>query len=261
MNRIEKKFRQLKKEKKKAFIAFISAGFPSLEATKNLMLEFEHKGVDIVELGVPFSDPLADGPVIQEASLYALAKGVTLAKIIAMVKQVRKDISMPVCLMSYYNPILAFGLKQFARKAKEAGVDGVIVPDLPPEESLELSRLCAKAKIDLISFLAPTSTLQRIKYIGRRARGFIYYVSLTGVTGTREKLSADIQNNLRLIKKHAFKPVCAGFGISKHAHVAQVGRVADGVIVGSAIVRKIKQYKGCSSMVQRVGAYVESLRK
>jgi tryptophan synthase alpha chain len=260
MTRIERKFRELKKANKKAFIAFITAGYPDLATTGKLMLEFQRLGVDIVELGVPFSDPLADGPVIQEASQYALKRGVNLPRILALVKKMRPKLDLAVCLMTYYNPVFVFGQKKFVRQARMAGVDGLIVPDLPPEEAVELSRLCASSGIDLISFLAPTSSLKRVRKVASRARGFIYYVSLTGVTGERNSLSPDIAANIRRIKRYASVPVCAGFGISSRAQAAEVNRVADGVIVGSAIMRKLIGCKGRASAVGRASACVRRLK-
>ncbi|TSA44328.1 tryptophan synthase subunit alpha [bacterium] len=188
MNRIEKKFGQLKKEKRKAFIAFITAGYPDLGATGKLILEFGRIGVDIVELGVPFSDPMADGPVIQEASQHALKRKTHLIDILKLVKRARKNTDIPICLMTYYNPVFCFGDKAFAKAARVCGVDGVIIPDLPPEEGAGLLSACAKNKVDVISFISPTTSRERMKKIAKSARGFIYYVSLTGTTGARTSL-------------------------------------------------------------------------
>jgi tryptophan synthase alpha chain len=260
MNRIERKFRELKKQGKKAFIAFITAGYPDLNATKKLAVEFAESGVDILELGVPFSDPMADGPVIQEASQAALKNKVNLDNILGLVKEVRKYTQMPICLMTYYNPVFCFGEDKFVKKAVEAGVDGVIIPDMPPEEGKSLVRAANKFKLDTIFFLAPTSTKQRMKLISKVSRGFIYYVSLTGVTGARKKLPADIADNIRIIKKHTDKPVCVGFGVSNPYQVKQIYKVADGVIVGSAIVKKIKENMGRKDLVGRVSNFVRTLK-
>ncbi|MBL7152006.1 MAG: tryptophan synthase subunit alpha [Candidatus Omnitrophica bacterium] len=260
MNRIERKFRELKRQKKKAFIAFITAGYPNLSTTKKLLLEFARIGVDIVELGVPFSDPMADGPVIQQASEVALKNKVNLRKILKLVKEARRVTQMPVCLMSYYNPIYCFPQDKFVRAAVDAGVDGVIVPDLPPEEAKGLLKTAQQSGLDIIFFLAPTSTGERIKLISQKTRGFIYYVSLTGVTGPRQKLPADIAVNLAAIKRITKKPVCVGFGVSSRAQVKQITRVADGVIVGSAIIKKIRENRKRADLVSRVSNFVLKLK-
>lgn len=260
MNRIERKFRQLKKHKQKAFIAFITAGYPNLAVTKRLLMEFSRIGVDIVELGVPFSDPMADGPIIQEASQAALKNKVNLKKILRLVKQARRQVQMPICLMSYYNPIYCFPQDKFVRMAVEAGVDGVIIPDLPPEEAKGFLKTANKSGLNIIFFLAPTSSGERIKLISKVAKGFIYYVSLTGVTGPRQKLPTDITSNLQAIKRNTSKPVCVGFGVSDGFQVKQINRVADGVIVGSAIIRKIRENISRPDLVKRVSNFVLQLK-
>jgi tryptophan synthase alpha chain len=259
MNRIDKKFMQLKKQGKKAFIAFITAGYPDLSTTVKLVIELEKKGVDIIELGVPFSEPLADGPVIQEASSYSLKKGINLDKILDLVKKLRKTVNLPICLMTYYNPVFCFSDQRFIDKAIVCGVDGVIIPDLPPEEAKKFISYANKKGLANICFIAPTSSPARIKEIAKVAKGFIYYVSLTGVTGGRKSLSSDLKINLDKIKKITSKPVCVGFGISNSAQVRVVGRISDGVIIGSAIVNKIKVSLGRTDLVHRVGNFVESL--
>lgn len=260
MNRIEKKFKELKRHNRKAFIAFITAGFPNLNTTKRLILEFAKIGVDIVELGVPFSDPLADGPIIQEASQVALKQKVNLNDILNLVKAVRKFVDLPICLMTYYNPIFCFGEERFLRKAKLQGVDGVILPDLPPEEGKELIKLANKYKLDVVCFIAPTTQRERIKYIADVAKGFIYYVSLTGVTGPRRCLPQELKDNLRMVKKYTNKPVCVGFGVSTNFQVREIHKIADGVIVGSAIVHKIKENIGKPDLVKRVSDFVLRLK-
>lgn len=259
MNRIDQKFIQLKKQGKKALIAFITAGYPDLATTARLVKEFEKKGVDIIELGVPFSDPLADGPMIQEATLAALKKGANLNRIFALVKKLRQSVDLPICLMTYYNPVFRYGNARFIRQAKLCGVDGVIIPDLPCEEAKEFTLDARKKDLANICFIAPTTTCARIKTITRSAQGFIYYVALTGVTGSRKSLSADLRSNLLKIKKITAKPVCAGFGIASAKQVRTVNKVCDGAIVGSAIVRKIKENIGRPDLVRRVANFVESL--
>lgn len=260
MNRIDKKFKELKQKKQKAFIAFITSGYPNLNTTKKLVLEFDKSGVDVVELGVPFSDPMADGPVIQEASSAALKKNINLNDILRLVKDLRKATQIPICLMTYYNPIFCFGDEKFLKAASGCGVDGVIIPDLPPEEGKSFIRLANKHRIDVICFIAPTTSRQRIKRVSSLARGFIYYVSLTGVTGARRELPKDLVNNLKLIKRITNKSVCVGFGISNPKQVKQVQRVADGVIIGSAIVRKIKDNIGKRNLIGRVADYISYLK-
>ncbi|MFA5089850.1 MAG: tryptophan synthase subunit alpha [Candidatus Omnitrophota bacterium] len=259
MNRIDAKFRQLRKDKKKAFIAFITAGYPSLEATYDLVLAFSRIGVDIIELGVPFSDPMADGPVIQEASQAALRK-TNIDNILDLVSRCRRRTQVPICLMTYYNPVFCFKEARFIRRASLAGVDGLILPDLPPEEGASLQGLAAKYNLDIIHFLSPTTAPGRIRHITKMARGFIYYVSLTGVTGERKALPADILKRIRQAKRSTNKPVCAGFGISSRIQVEQVQQAADGVIVGSAIVRKIRENIGRPDLVKRVLGFVSILK-
>jgi len=259
MNRIEKKFKDLRKENKKAFIAFITAGYPSLAVTEKLILEFSKIGVDIIELGVPFSDPMADGPVIQESSQAALDKNVHLIDILKLVKKVRKKTRLPIALMTYYNPVFCFGEEKFTRAASSCGVDGVIIPDLPPDEGRPFMRLANKHNLDVICFIAPTTSVRRTRYIAGQARGFIYYICLTGVTGERKKLPLDLKGHIRLIKRLTHKPVCVGFGVSSAAQVKQIGKIADGVIVGSAIVKKIKENKGRPDLVKKVSNFVKNL--
>ena len=260
MNRIEAKFKQLNANKKKAFIAFITAGYPDLKTTEKLVLGFSKIGVDIVELGVPFSDPMADGPVIQEASQESLKKGTHLIDILNLVKRVRKSTQLPICLMTYFNPVFSFGEEKFASTAATFGVDGVIIPDLPPDEGAEFIKICNKYGLDVISFIAPTTSEARMKYISKTARGFIYYVSLTGVTGTRHILPKDLVANVRTIKKISKKPVCVGFGVSSSYQVAQVNKIADGVIVGSAIVKCIKENIKKPDLAKRVVNFTLKLK-
>lgn len=260
MKRIEKKFKQLKKTKKKALTVFLTAGYPNLSTTKRLVLEFVKQGVDLIELGVPFSDPLADGPVIQESSQVALKQGVDLNQIFSLVKELRKETDIPLCLMTYYNPIFCLGEANFISRALSSGVDGVIVPDLPPEEGRSFIRAASRKGLDVVLFIAPTTPIKRVKYIASIANGFIYYVSLTGVTGMRKTLSSDLVKNLRMIKRQTNKPICVGFGVSTAQQVREVNKVADGVIVGSAVIKKIKEYKGNPDLVKKVGRFISSLR-
>jgi tryptophan synthase alpha chain len=261
MNRIDQKFSDLKKRKKKAFIAFITAGDPSLAATYELVLGFEKVGVDIIELGVPFSDPLADGPTIQAASCRAIQKGVNLEKIFQLVKKLRIKTEIPIALMTYYNPVWHLGEKKFMELAHQSGVDGVIIPDLPSEEAKTLMGLARNKKISTVFFVAPTTTKKRMKKNVQASSGFVYYVSLTGVTGIRRQLPDTIAQQIRLAKSMTKKPICVGFGISNASQVKSVAQIADGVIVGSAIVRKIFEERGNPGMVSSVSRFVETLRK
>ena len=260
MNRIDKKFQALKKSKKKAFIAFITAGYPNIGITKGLALAFDKIGVDIIELGIPFSDPMADGPIIQEASQFALQKKVHLQEILNAVKAVRRYSDIPICLMTYYNPIFCLGEDKFVRRAKNCGVDGVIVPDLPPEEGRSFIKLANKHNLSVICFISPTTSPKRIRYISGIAKGFIYYVSLTGVTGPRRQLSQGLLGHLRAIKKITKKPVCVGFGLSHPCQVREVYKVCDGVIIGSAIVKKIKDNLSRKDLVKNVARFVEYMK-
>jgi len=251
MNRIDKKFRDLKSRKKKAFIAYITAGDPDLTTTGHIVLALERSGVDIIELGIPFSDPLADGPTIQAASQRALKKKTKLKKVFAMVKALRAKTEIPIVFMTYYNPVLRYGLDAFFKDCRRTGVDGVIVPDLPCEEARDLIRSGRSAGTATIFLVAPTSTLQRIREIAKNSKGFIYYVSLTGVTGARAKLPSDVLSNLRRIKSMTAKPVAVGFGISQAAQAVSLAKAADGVIVGSAIVKIIGEKKDVLARVSR----------
>jgi len=261
MKRIKRKFKELNRQGKKAFIAFITAGFPNLRITEKLILEFSKIGVDIVELGVPFSDPLADGPIIQESSQAALKKNVQLPNILKLVKRVRRQTDIPICLMTYFNPIFCFGEERFISKARASGVDGIIIPDLPPEEGASLIKGANKNGLDVICFLSPTSTLERVKYVSKISGGFIYYVSLTGVTGPRKSISGDLRQHIKVIKKHTKKPVCVGFGVSNPRQVREINRIADGVIVGSAIIKKIKDNIGRKDLAKRVGNFIRLLKQ
>ncbi|MFA5100186.1 MAG: tryptophan synthase subunit alpha [Candidatus Omnitrophota bacterium] len=259
MNRIESTFQKLRLSHKKAFIAFLTAGYPDLTTTEKLVLEFSRRGVDMIELGIPFSDPMADGPVIQESSQAALLHHIRLADVLAMVKRLRCFTQIPLLFMSYYNPIYCMGETRFVREAARAGLDGVIIPDLPPEEGRTLIRIAARAGIDPIMFVAPTTGPKRLLSIAKAARGFIYYVSVAGVTGARANLPADVAGHVRMIQRLTETPVCVGFGVSTPAQVKQIRSVADGVIVGSAIIRTIKEFKGSPCLVDKVGAYVTTL--
>ena len=261
MQRLDETFAKLKIEGRKALITFITAGDPDLEATPDLVETLAAAGADIVELGVPFSDPLADGPTIQAASLRALAQGTTLKKIIVMVKEIRRRTDIPLVLMSYYNPVYRYGLKKLVADAAEAGVDGLIVPDLPLEESEELRRLAA-GKLAIIPLAAPTTPDLRLAKIVAAGRGFLYYVTVTGITGTRTSLPKELAQSLDRVKKIAGElPLAAGFGISTPEQARTVGAHADAIIVGSALVEIVAQHGALAAGRQKLSERVKALRQ
>ncbi|MBI3252020.1 MAG: tryptophan synthase subunit alpha [Candidatus Omnitrophica bacterium] len=241
MNRIREKFLDLKKKRGKALIFYMTAGDPSLAANQALIPFLEKEGADLIELGVPFSDPLADGPVIQAASQRALKRGTTLPKILTLVRNVRKKSQIPVLLMSYLNPLMQYGYERFAKDAKAAGVDGVIVPDLPPEEERVFVRALKGKKLDLVYLLAPTTGPARRRVIAKASSGFIYYVSVTGVTGARRQISPSLRPDLSAAKKASRLPLCVGFGIATPGQAKAAAAGADGVIIGSALVRALEK--------------------
>ncbi len=262
MNRVDKKFRELKRDKKKAFIAYITAGDPSLAMTKRIALTLEQAGVDILELGIPFSDPLADGPTIQAASHRALIKGVSLKKIFSAVGSLRKATDIPIVFMTYYNPVFRYGVERFVKSCRYNGVDGVIIPDLPCEEAKDLKRCAEREKVATIFLAAPTSTKVRMDNIARNSSGFIYYVSLTGVTGARSKLPAEVASKVKFLKAITKKPVAVGFGISTARQGREVSKVADGVIVGSAIVKIIAgNQDNNKALISKVSQFAKTLAR
>lgn len=242
-SRIQKTFQRLKKERAKALVSFVTAGDPSLAATAPLLSALEKGGADVLEIGVPFSDPMADGPVIQKSSERALKKGANLKKVLSLVAGFRKKSAAPIVLMGYFNPILSYGLEAFARDAAKAGVDGTIVVDLPPEESVELDRALKKRGLDLIYLLTPTSDAERIRIVCRRARGFVYFVSITGITGAGLNAEGEIRKKVAEIRKCTRLPIAIGFGISKPEHARAMGKIADGVVIGSALVKLVESKK------------------
>lgn len=260
MGRIEKKFDDLKRKGEKALIVYLTAGDPSLERTYEIILGLERAGVDIVEIGVPFSDPTADGPIIQAASERALKGGTTFSDILDMIEGVRKVSEIPIVLFGYYNPVFTYGNERFAGRAKEVGVDGILVVDLPPEESGELRKFTDKAGIDFISLITPTSDDDRIKKISEKASGFIYYVSVTGVTGTKRPEITDIKRDVERIRRITSLPVGVGFGISTPEQAGEIAEYADGVVVGSAIVRLIEKNSDREDLVEKVSSFAGELK-
>lgn len=261
MNRLNTTFKDLKERKKKAFIAYLTCGDPDLKTTTECLKVISDNGADIIELGVPFSDPLSDGPTIQAASQKALKNNVSLADIIKMVSKIRSKISTPLVLMTYYNPVFHYGIRNFVHDAKKAGVDGIIIPDLPPEEASQIEMFARKAELATIYFIAPTSSEQRKKIAINHSAGFIYYVSITGVTGKRTQLPDSIKKDVKELKKITSKPICVGFGISTPAQAKKIASFADGIIVGSAIVEKIDKAKSKKDMLKSLGGFIKQMVK
>lgn len=260
MSRLQDAFRRAKDRRRAAFVAYITCGDPTLERTKQLVRSFADSGVDVVEFGVPFSDPMADGVANQEAANRALARGVTLHDVLRTARELRDEgVAMPIVLFTYYNPVFAYGIERFAPDAAAAGVDGVLLVDVPAEEADECKGELDAAGLATIFLVAPTTDEPRLPEILGRTTGFVYYVSRTGVTGERESLQADIRAHVETIKKYTDLPVAVGFGISTPDHVRHVAKLADGVIVGSAIVRRIGAGGDTDEMVKDVTAFVRSL--
>lgn len=261
MSRIARRFLTLRSTGERALIPFVTAGDPDLDHTRRLVLRLEEMGADLIELGVPFSDPLADGPTIQRASGRSLRAGTSLRGVLGLVEVLRRRVEIPLILMTYYNPIFALGEGKFVREALRVGVDGLIVPDLPPEEAGELLGLTGDSTLDLIWMLAPTSTDRRRDLICQRARGFLYYVSQLGVTGAREDLAEDLKASLAAIRARTSLPVAAGFGIKTPEQARAVSRLADGVIVGSALIDVMDGAKGAEEKLRAAGDFVQSLKQ
>ena len=259
MTRIEERLYQLKTKGQKAFITYLTAGYPDLETTGALILELEARGVDVVELGIPFSDPLADGPVIQKSSQWALKKGISPMRVLELVRQVRQKTQIPLVLMGYYNPIFKFGEAKFVDASSDAGVDGLIVVDLPPEEAGQLKAEAERNRLNLIFLLTPVSSEERIKLVCEWSSGFIYCVSYTGITGGGEKKEEVLVNLVRKVRTLTATPVEIGFGISSSQDAKRASRLADGIIVGSAIIKEIASHASSDNLVGRVGKMVEKL--
>lgn len=241
----------------KAFIPFITCGDPDLETTKEIVRAMAANGADLIELGIPFSDPTAEGPVIQGANLRAFSGGVTTDKIFEMVRELRKDVTLPMVFMTYANVIFSYGADKFIGTCAEIGIDGLILPDLPFEEKGEFDPICRKYEVDLISLIAPTSA-DRIAMIARKAQGFIYIVSSLGVTGVRSEIKTDISSLVKVVRENSAVPCAVGFGISTPEQAAGMAAVSDGVIVGSAIIRLVEKYG--KEAAGPVGEYVKKMK-
>ena len=241
----------------KALIAFITAGYPNYKATAKIAVTLAECGCDIIELGIPFSDPLADGATIQKASYQALKQGITPEACLEIAADIRKKIATPLVFMTYYNPVLNYGLKAFCKRCVKAGINGLIVPDLPPEEGLELETITRKSTLDLIYLLAPTSTESRINIVASSSRGFIYLVSLAGVTGTRNTLSPELQSFVQRVRVKTMLPLCVGFGISNVEQALRAATLADGVIIGSRLIQLIEE----DATLTTLKSFITSLRQ
>lgn len=258
-SRIAESFKRLKSEDRKGFIPFITAGDPDLNRTKDLLLMLARCGATVIELGVPFSDPMADGVVIQRASERALKHDFGIAEILELVREVRAETSAAIILFSYFNPLLQYGLEKLCADARAAGVDGFLVTDLVPEEASEFSNLLRKNNLDMIFLVAPTSTDERLQMVAGRASGFIYAVSRAGVTGAREQTSESAQILVERMRKFSDLPVAVGFGISTAEQIHETWKYADAAVVGSAIVREIENASGDENLVEKVGEFVRKL--
>jgi tryptophan synthase alpha chain len=259
MSRIREKFGELKRSGRGGFIPFITTGDPDLATTERLLIELAKAGADIIELGVPFSDPVADGEVIQRASERALRNGVSLQDALRCVMNVRPQIDVPIVLFSYFNPLLQFGQERLAAAARQAGIDAVLVTDLIPEEAESWTEMLLRHQLDPIFLVAPTTSDKRLAQIAQQAHGFIYAVSRAGVTGERDEMTRDAEALVKRVRSVSNLPVAVGFGISSPEQVGAVWRFADAAVVGSAIVKQIEKFSGEEDLVQRIGQFARSL--
>jgi tryptophan synthase alpha chain len=259
MSRIGDTFAELKRSRSGGFIPFVTAGDPDLATTELLLIELANAGADIIELGVPFSDPVADGEVIQRASERALRNGVTVRDALRCAQNVRQHTDVPIVLFSYFNPLLQFGQQQLAAAANEVGIDGVLVTDLVPEEAGSWTETLLRHELDPIFLVAPTTSHERLARIAQHARGFIYAVSRTGVTGTRDEVALDAEALVRRVRSISDLPVAVGFGISNSKQVREVWRFADAAVIGSAIMSQIEKLRNSPDLVNRVGEFARSL--
>jgi tryptophan synthase alpha chain len=261
-NRLLVKLKEAKGRQSKLFCAFLTLGYPNLKTTKRLIKEFERLGVDILELGFPFSDPLADGPTIQYSSEYALEKGVRLRHAFQLVRKMRDEgIQIPILFFTYFNPIFHYGIKRFVVNARQAGLDGFIVPDLPPEEESDFQSECRRQRLAQVYLVAPTTEEKRAIFIARKSQGFVYYVSLRGVTGARKSLPNDLLEGLKAVRRVTRKPILVGFGVSTPEQAKVLARASDGVIVGSAIMDRLRRSHGkTADAVRLIRAMVQAVK-
>lgn len=260
MSRIEARFTELRKQSRTGLVTYVTAGDPDLQQSAEIIKRLDRAGADVLEIGVPFSDPLADGPVIQRATERALAAGVTLTRVLAMLKEVRPAISAPIVIFSYANPILRMGLEQFVGEARAAGVDGVLTLDMPPEEGEVFRTAFSGAGIDTIFLLSPTTTVERIRRAASIGSGFLYGISRLGVTGMRDSVDASANELASRVKAETKMPLALGFGISRPEHVRSIGQCADAAVVGSALVNVIAEHGKSATLLDEVERYVRWLR-
>ena len=261
LSKINEKFLELKKSDKLALMPFIMAGDPNIEKTSEILLKLQEKGADLIELGIPYSDPLADGPIIQFSATRALKVGTTSIKVIKLLESLKDKLHIPVILFTYFNPILNYGLENFCELASKAGASGLIIPDLPLEEASKFSKIISSYSIDLVLLVAPTTPFERMKMISNNTKGFTYLVSVTGVTGERNKMENRVENLITKLKEISINPVAVGFGISSPEHVSKVRDWgADGVIIGSAFVKRISNSNE-KEVVNEIGNFCEEMRK
>lgn len=259
MSKIDDCFQRLRAEGKKAFIPFVTAGDPDMAMTEALIREVAARGASMCEIGIPYSDPIADGPVIQASYTRSLGAGTKLADIFAMITRVSADVDIPLLTMVSYSIVLRYGLQRYVDAAVAAGVSGLIVPDLPVDESDELSAICEQADVSLVQLVTPTTPKERAVRIAKASTGFLYYVSVAGITGERRELPPELLDNVRWLSEQTSTPICIGFGISTTDHVKYLSPVADGLIVGSAIVRRVGDEGAGEATVRGVGDYVAEL--
>ncbi len=260
LSKVDEMFYELKNKKKLALMPFIMAGDPNIEITSEILLKLQENGADLIELGVPYSDPLADGPVIQVAASRALKSGTNLRKVIKLLESLKGKLKIPIILFSYLNPLLCFGFEKFCEMASNAGVSGLIVPDLPLEEAYKFSKIVSNHSMDLILLVAPTTPFERMKQISNHTKGFTYLVSVTGVTGERSKMENRVENLISKLKDVNSNPIAVGFGISTSEHVNKVREWgADGVIIGSAFVKRISSSSE-KDVVDHVGEFCKEMR-
>lgn len=260
MSRIAETFARVRRERRPGLVTFTTAGDPDLERSAAILRALDRAGADVLEVGVPFSDPLADGPVIQRATERALAAGSTLGAVLALIQSIRGEVRAPIVIFSYANPLLRMGIGRFADRAAAAGVDGVLALDLPIEEAGEFRDVLTSANLDTIFLLSPTTTDARIRRAAELGRGFLYGISRLGVTGARDRVASGAEALVRRIRAHTDLPIALGFGISRPEHVAEVGAYADAAVVGSALVSLIAEASGSPHLIERVEAYVRDLK-
>jgi len=259
VNRIDAVFQAKRACGEKALIPFLTGGYPDMPTSADLAVAIAEAGADLIELGVPFSDPIADGPTIQRSSKFALDRGATLKKILEVVRSIREKTEVPLLLFGALNPFLRYGIEKIVADAKTAGADGFLIPDCPPEESEQIETLCRENEMSLVYLAAPTSPPERHRMIAEHTTGFLYYVAQKGVTGARSELPSDLLEQLEQLRSVSEKPIAVGFGISKPEHVAHVAQAADGVIVGSALIDVISEHEGNPDLLAKTKEYIASL--